>query len=67
MTSTYKVGYDVTEDEGQTRFVAVFTVEAENEQEAVRLAGDKLYGSFLIEDYTFDWEFPCSVEKVVAQ
>lgn len=64
MTSNnYQVTYKVVEDEGQTEFHATFTVTAENEREAVSKAGDLIYGTFLTDEYTFDWEFPISITK----
>ena len=61
--NTYKVGYNITEDEGQTQFLAVFTVNAETKQEATQKAGELVDGAFLISEYTFDHEHPTTIEK----
>ena len=61
--ATYKVSYEVTEDEGQTQFLAVFTVTADTEQEATQKAGQLVDGAFLISEYTFDHEYPTTIEK----
>jgi transcription antitermination factor NusA-like protein len=62
--ATYKVGYNVTEDEGQTQFLAVFTVNADTQREAIHKAGELVDGAFLITEYTFDHEYPTTIEKV---
>lgn len=62
--ATYKVGYNVTEDEGQTQFLAVFTVNADTQREAIHKAGQLVDGAFLITEYTFDHEHPTTIEKV---
>jgi hypothetical protein len=65
--STYKVGYNITEDEGQTQFLAVFTVSANTLREATQKAGELVYGTFLVSEYTFDHEYPTTIEKVGNQ
>jgi transcription antitermination factor NusA-like protein len=62
--NTYKVGYNVTEDEGQTQFLAVFTVNADTQREAIHKAGELVDGAFLVTEYTFDYEYPTTIEKV---
>lgn len=62
--ATYKVGYEVTEDEGQTQFLAVFKVNADTQREAIHKAGQLVDGAFLVTEYTFDHEYPTTIEKV---
>jgi hypothetical protein len=59
----YEVSYDVREDESNTWFVATFTVEADNTEEAKDKAGELIYGVFSLGEYSFDWESPTAIKE----
>jgi len=50
----YDVQYKAVEDDSQIDFKIIYEVEADNHDEAVELAEDKLWATFLLSEYSIE-------------